>query len=119
MGDLSANFSRSEFACKCGCGLNTVDAELLTICQAISDHFDNAKVTIDSGNRCKKHNATIVGSAKHSWHIKSRAADVVVAGISPRLVAEAAAQYGASGIKTYSGWTHIDTRNGPPWRVMV
>ena len=25
MGDLSENFSRSEFECKCGCGFATVD----------------------------------------------------------------------------------------------
>lgn len=118
MGDLSDNFSRSEFACKCGCGLNTVDAELLTICQALRDHFEK-KVTITSGNRCKTYNSTIPGAADSSWHIKSRAADVVVEGIAPRLVAEAAAQYGASGIKTYTGWTHVDTRNGPPWRVLI
>jgi uncharacterized protein YcbK (DUF882 family) len=117
MGDLSENFSREEFACKCGCGLNTVDAELLNIIQAIRDHF-SVKVTINSGNRCKTHNKTI-GGAPSSWHIKSRAADVVVEGIAPRLVAEAAAQYGASGIKTYSSWTHVDTRNGPIWRVMA
>ena len=114
MGDLAEHFSRGEFACTCGCGFNTVDAELLTILVKIREHFGK-KMTITSACRCRSRNK-VIGGAPSSWHIKGRAADVKVAGIEPQLVAEAAAQYGASGIKTYSTWTHIDTRNGKLWR---
>lgn len=114
MGDLAEHFSRSEFACKCGCGHDTVDAQLLAILIKIRDHFGR-KMKINSGCRCHFHNR-MEGGAPDSWHVKGRAADVVVEGISPHLVAETAAQYGATGIKNYATFTHIDTRSGPVWR---
>ena len=114
MGDLAEFFSRSEFECSCGCGQNTVDAELLTILVKVRDHFGR-RMTITSGNRCPVKNKAI-GGAPSSWHLKGRAADVQIDGIEPQYVAEAAAQYGASGIKIYDGWTHIDTRNGRDWQ---
>ena len=39
MGDLSENFSRHEFACKCGCGNDTVDAELIRVLQSVRARF--------------------------------------------------------------------------------
>ena len=113
MGDLHEFFSRSEFACSCGCGFDTVDYELLNILIKIREHFDN-KMKITSGCRCAKKNKEI-GGANRSLHLTGRAADVQVENISPQLVAEAAAQFGASGIKTYSTWTHIDSRSGADW----
>ena len=35
----SKYFSRSEFACRCGCGFDTVDAELLQILEKLRKHF--------------------------------------------------------------------------------
>jgi hypothetical protein len=32
---ISENFARSEFRCKCGCGLDTVDTELLRLLENI------------------------------------------------------------------------------------
>jgi uncharacterized protein YcbK (DUF882 family) len=114
MGDLADYFNRDEFACSCGCGGNTVDAGLLNILVKVRDYFGR-RMTITSGYRCDSRNR-VIGGAPSSWHLKGRAADVKVEGISPQLVAEIAAQYGAKGIKTYETWTHIDTRNGTHWR---
>lgn len=107
---LSDNFNRSEFACKCGCGQNTVDAALLNYLQQIRSFFQKA-VTITSGNRCKTHNK-VVGGSSGSMHLFSRAADIVVVDISPELVAEYAEQIGVPGVGRYKTFTHIDTRNG-------
>lgn len=120
MGDLSEFFSRSEFACECGCGFDTVDAELLEILIKVRDHFGR-RMDISSGCRCWARHAKIYKDnnlgppPKKSLHLIGRAADVVIEGITPQLVAEAAAQYGASGIKRYSWGTHIDSRSGPDW----
>ena len=54
MGDVSDNFSRSEFACKCGCGFNSVDVALLDALEQVREKF--GPVSITSGNRCPKHN---------------------------------------------------------------
>lgn len=112
MGDLSKDFSRHEFACACGCGMDTVDAKLLALLQAIRDHFD-ATVHITSGNRCVEYNAEIGGS-RRSQHIFSRAADIVVRNVPPSIVQELAIQLGATGVGKYSDFTHIDTRTGSP-----
>ena len=106
-------FTRDEFACNCGCGFDTVDYQLLDILNQVREHFDSP-MTINSGCRCEKHNKKIHG-VPASQHLLGRAADVRVKGVTPQLVAEAAAQYGAKGIKTYNTFTHIDTRSGQKW----
>ena len=62
MGDLTKNFSRSEFICKCGnCDQIAVDFELVTILQEAVDHFSreynqDVSCQITSGNRCLQNN---------------------------------------------------------------
>jgi uncharacterized protein YcbK (DUF882 family) len=114
MGDIPEYFDRAEFACKCGCGFDTVDAELLGILGKVREYFGR-KMKITSGCRCPTHNQSIEGAPK-SFHMAARAADVQVDSVSPQLVAEAAAQFGARGIKAYDTFTHIDTRSGAEWR---
>lgn len=114
MGDLSDNFSRSEFACKCGCGFDTVDTELLRILESIRAHFDR-KIKINSGCRCAPYNSSDgVRGSTGSFHLYGRAADIVVDGIDPALVYELADQMGIGGAGQYSTFTHVDSRtNGP------
>lgn len=64
MGDLSKNFSKHEYACKCGCGENHTDEVLLDLnrrIQALRDIYDMPMVII-SGHRCRKHNKAVGGS---------------------------------------------------------
>lgn len=108
---LSKDFNREEFTCKCGCGLDTVDAETLFVLQLLRDHF-NAKVTILSGCRCEEHNA-FVGGSDGSWHIKCRASDFWIEGVEPKLVVKwLESNYPDKyGIGLYSNFTHLDTRH--------
>ena len=107
---LHTHFKRKEFACKCGCKFDTVDAELLYVLIKIRAEF-NAIVHIYSGCRCKKHNEDIGGSL-HSQHMQGRAADVAVAGIHPDIIADFLEDHYPDkyGIGRYVGRTHIDTR---------
>jgi uncharacterized protein YcbK (DUF882 family) len=117
MGDLSAHFSRSEFACKCGCGFDTVDVQLLEALEAVRQ-FYGLPVTINSACRCAKYNAKIGGSPK-SQHLIGRAADITVRGMSPTAVANYLEQTFPDryGIGRYSTFVHIDTRATPSrWR---
>jgi len=111
MGDISARFNRSEFECKCGCGFDTVDSELLHVLELVRVQFD-APVTITSGCRCEVHNSKIGGS-DDSKHKYGRAADFKVAGIAPEKVYEFLDQRFPDdfGIGLYSSWVHIDSRN--------
>ena len=108
--DISPHFSREEFACKCGCGMDTVDVELVSVLEAIRVYFD-CPVTITSGNRCEEYNKKI-GGAMTSQHIKSRAADIVVQCAPAKVVQEFLDRYYPSslGIGYADNFTHIDTR---------
>ena len=108
MSDLSPHFSRYEFACKCGCGQDTVDAKLIAILERVRQHF-GAPVTITSGNRCETYNRDI-GGARNSQHKISRAADIVVAGVSPATVFAWLDPWHTGGLGAYRNFTHIDTR---------
>jgi len=107
---MNKYFERGEWACKCGCGFETVDAELLQVLTDLREAF-NEPVTINSACRCESHNAAIGGSAK-SKHKLGIAADVVVSNVSPddvhwyfdNLYPD---KYG---LGKYNSFTHIDVR---------
>ena len=62
MGDLTANFNRSEYACKCGCGKDDIKDELATKVQLLRNILDRP-IKINSGIRCSNHNSTINASS--------------------------------------------------------
>lgn len=140
MGDLSQRLSRSEFACRCGCGFDTVDSELVLNLEQIANHFfvvgsgvERIMLHINSGNRCVKHNdevllkydPTYVPGSSRSQHLYGRAADFRMEckysnGSRVIIPATVVADYleeryrGIHGIGRYNGRTHYDTRtNGP------
>lgn len=111
---ISKHFNREEFACKCKCGFDTVDIELLRVLERLREHFAKP-VVITSGCRCDAYNKKIGGSS-NSQHTKGRAADIVVKGVESYVVyAYLHERYpNKYGIGKYDGWCHIDTRtNGP------
>lgn len=113
-------FSRKEFACKCGCGYQTVDAELLEVLVDLRNFFGR-RVFINSANRCEEHNKAEGGApkkdgqrysgSKHMWGI---AADIRVDGHTPDSVAEyLLSKYpNKYGIGRYNSFTHIDVQPG-------
>lgn len=106
----SRYFKRAELACKCGCGRDTIDYELVRALDDIREHFDRP-VIVTSGVRCESHNRMVGGSAG-SQHLLGRAADIIVYGTPPHIVADLAEQLGLGGVGRYDTFTHIDTRNG-------
>ena len=113
MGDVSKNFSRKEFACKCGCGFDAVDVDLLAGLQALRD-LAGKQITITSACRCESHNKKVGGASK-SYHVKAKAVDVVIQGLSPTqmtALAEQVLQFQKGAIITYmkKGFIHLDVR---------
>ncbi|EAW5910815.1 serine/threonine protein kinase [Salmonella enterica] len=107
---ISKYFKRKEFSCRCGCGQDTVDAELLAILEDVREHFGKP-VIINSANRCPTHNKR-VGGASNSTHLRSIASDIVVKGVSPSAVYDYLdSKYPSKyGIGKYNSFTHIDVR---------
>ncbi len=109
MGDISSNFNRSEFACGCSCGFDTVDIELIEILEKVRVHFGRT-VTVNSGCRCSSHNKS-EGGSDNSQHKKGRAADISVSGKRPSQVVEfLEGAYPECGIGIYPTFVHIDSR---------
>lgn len=106
---LSTHFYRDEFACNCGCGLDTVDAKLLTVLQWLRYEIKKP-ITITSAARCPKHNRS-VGGAMKSRHMVCKAADIKVEGMPPAEVFQIINKHFTNlGLICYPGWVHVDSR---------
>ena len=105
---LSRSFTVREFRCKDGSDKVLIDSDLVSILQKIRDYF-NAPITINSAYRTASHNRAVGGASK-SQHLYGTAADIVVQGVSPKLVAQYAEYIGANGIGWYKSFTHVDVR---------
>ena len=110
MGIKSHHFHRSELACKCGCGFDAVDVELLYVLEDLRKHFGSPLV-ITSGNRCMAHN-TRVGGSPNSQHLNGIAADIRIVGVQPEVVANYLEEKYPKkyGIGRYDRWVHVDVR---------
>ena len=104
--------------CPC-CKKGGFESALLIVLEVIRANFD-APVTIHSGSRCTKHNAS-VGGAPKSQHLvnddilESDAADISVEGISTKqlhLFVKSLPFANLLGIGYYpnNGFVHVDTR---------
>lgn len=71
---LTKNFKRSEFACKCGCGFDGIDLRLVNKLQEARD-LAGVPFRITSGCRCPKRNKEAGGEAD-SAHLLGLAADI-------------------------------------------
>lgn len=107
---LSEHFSRSEFECPCGCGFDTVDVELLDLCEHVRILNGNIPLHVNSGCRCPKHNHE-VGGTKHSQHKLGRAADLRVN--NPKEIYDQLCQIyeGRFGFGIYKNFIHVDSRS--------
>lgn len=110
---LSENFRASEFACRCGCGFGMrkgdVDRRLIMALQTLR-YYCNAPLHVNSGCRCKAHNAAI-GGEPDSYHLRGMAADIHGMPIHELVrLAEHIPMFLRGGIGTYPTFVHLDVR---------
>ena len=109
---ITPNFSRSEMACRCGCGLDEMDQEFMRMLQALRDEIVPMPVT--SGFRCDAHNNE-VSTVKNGPHTLAKAADILISGERAMQLFEKARQIGFSGIGLnqkghhHRRFVHVDT----------
>ena len=115
---LTANFSMSEFECKCGCKMpesvkpNVI--ELANNLQILRDFIDKP-INLTNAYRCAIHNKK-VGGVKNSQHLLAKAADLKVDNISPGSLAKLISflmennSFKKGGIGVYNTFTHVDVR---------
>lgn len=113
MGDLSAHFSKKEFACKCGCGFDSIDKKLIDKLEDLRAMLGKP-IKINCGCRCMNHNEELIKqgyqASRNSQHLIGTAADIRVDGVSPSKVADVAELIGFGGIGRYRTFTHVDVR---------
>ena len=110
-------FTRDEFACKCGgkyCNGYPVDIDMdmVKIADEIREKIGKP-ITVNSGLRCKTHNAN-VGGVSNSQHLLGKAADLgCPIGCTPAQMASIAETIigNTGGIGIYTWGIHIDTRS--------
>lgn len=114
MGDVSRNFSRSEFRCP-HCGrCDVLDGGLVAVLQKLRDH-KGGPLTVVSGYRCCAYNANVHG-IQFSQHLYGRGADVA----RGQFRVEAARAAGAHGVGLADGWViHVDVEPGRPFHSFV
>lgn len=118
MGDLTQNFSKSEFACKCGCGgprPNVLRSSLILKLQRLREATGWC-ITVLSGFRCYEHNLSVGGNPQ-SYHLYGMAADIICAGCTLDRLAELASGIGFSGIGIYRAkhFIHLDIGEERRW----
>lgn len=110
MGDLTKDFSRSEVACKCGCGM-LPQASSLERLQKLRDVV-GFPLRISSGARCAKHNMEVSDTGAGGPHTTGQAFDILVDHDKAWLVMRAAVNLGFTGIgvsqKGPSRFLHVD-----------
>lgn len=107
---LSTHFTVREFRCQdYTCDLVKIDGDLVSILQKMRGTL-GVTLTITSGYRCTRHNAS-VGGASASLHVQGQAADIV-SSKSTLDMARAAEAAGAKGVIRYTAqnFVHVDTR---------
>ena len=107
MTQLSEHFTSAEFACKCGCGFDTVSPELIDILELIRDEYGKP-MHITSGCRCQDHNQAS-GGTTNSAHLRGTAADVLCTnGADRRKLVDLGCMLYASGIGVARTFVHFD-----------
>jgi hypothetical protein len=92
MGNLTENFSDTEFKCQCGCGLDSISAAAAVSMQAIRGAA-GAAVSVVSGLRCRYRNSRVsnvkgelpyakgwLGDPSASDHTRGEAVDFRISG---------------------------------------
>ena len=118
MDKITTNFSLEEFKCKDGSEIpNDVLPNIIELAnnlQVLRDAIGKS-ITINSGYRSPKYNAKI-GGVKDSQHVKGKASDLRVSGMTPKELAEVIEELikrkkmKEGGIGIYPNFTHYDIR---------
>ncbi|MBT9559904.1 MAG: peptidoglycan-binding protein [Myxococcales bacterium] len=116
-GGLTAHFALNEFRSKDGAGF---PRSVIPVLRELAENLEVLRaevgpIGITSGYRSPAHNRA-VGGAKNSYHVRGMAADITVAGMTPRQVRAkvlsliASGRMKQGGIGLYSTFVHYDTR---------
>jgi len=101
------HFKKSEFTCKCGCGLNNINKDLVLLLDMARDEA-NIPFIINSATRCHSHNEKIKGSPTSS-HLYGLAVDIKVSDDMQRYyILSKLVKIGFKRLGVYKDFIHCD-----------
>lgn len=109
------------FRCRLTDQVQSIDPNLVEILDAIEDHFGWREIRLISAYRSPRRNNLMRRQgravAKGSLHMRGMAADIEVAGVSPRIVRNFAYSLQQGGVGYYGSRTfiHVDTGRVRTW----
>ena len=105
--NLTTNFYKDEFACRCGCATDEVELDFLYKLQ-VARTLAGIPFHISSGTRCVTHNKN-VGGSQNSSHLIGRAADISYTSSSEcYTIVSCLARVGFSRIGIAENFIHVD-----------
>jgi uncharacterized protein YcbK (DUF882 family) len=112
MGDLTAHFSKHEFACSCCGRVEPLKMALVGALERVRTTVA-APIYVSSGYRCAKHNAAVGGSPT-SRHMQGEAADIHSPAGLEALWRAADEEFWQGGLGLYpdNNFIHVDIRPG-------
>lgn len=115
MGNIGKYFNRSEIACFCGCGFDSIDPSIIPILDTIRAKWGHG-MRINSGCRCTRHNSA-VGGHKNSAHLLGKAVDIKVVNSEDRFILLQELHHcNITSIGIYKDFVHFDlTSNSKVW----
>lgn len=110
-------FKKNEFDCKCGCGFNIIDKQLVLNLNRARE-ISNTPFVINSACRCALHNSLERGS-DNSSHKKGLAVDIKVNNSIDRFnILDALLACGISRIGIYKNFIHCDVDDSKSQNVI-
>ena len=78
---ITPNFSKSEMACRCGCGIFEMDDEFMRMLQELRNQMQGP-LRVSSARRCDTHNHEVstAKNKKNGVHTLGQASDILIFG---------------------------------------
>lgn len=105
---------RKNWKCPCNCGKNCMDYELHMMIGYVERYF-NKEISIHSGARCAKYNATLPGASDTSQHVECKGIDFHILGIKNEDIYNLLSDFNPLrfGVILYKWGIHFDVRDTP------
>lgn len=111
------NFTLDEFECRCGCGFNDIDRDLVYKLD-IARNISGVPFSINSACRCLNRNIS-EGGEELSSHLSGLAVDIKVLGSAHRfLILKSLIALGFVRIGVYKNFIHCDLDKTKPQNVV-
>ena len=112
----SKYFKQSEFACKCGCGFNAINPELVKKLDYLRETL-GMPLVVNSGCRCEEYNKK-VGGKSDSAHTRGNASDIQINGGTMRYAFLLLALKTFKRVGVYATFCHVDIDDTLPQMVV-